>query len=143
MKRISLIIVLSISLSPAFSQGKVEVVADTMLYEIVKIRYERKKIADAKPDTLQVQGYRVQVFFSNEKKKAEAMRDKVIKLYPEYGKEVYLPYQSPNYKVRVGNFIKEGDAKALEKLLAKNFENVFIVRDRVRYIKNKPRENEE
>ncbi|MFM9944167.1 MAG: SPOR domain-containing protein [Bacteroidia bacterium] len=143
MKRVSLIVLVSLYFIPAFSQGKLEIVADSMLYEVVKIRYERKKAAEAKPDTLQVAGYRVQVFFSNEKKKAEAMRDKVIKLYPEYAKEVYLPYQSPNYKVRVGNFIKEADAKALEKLLSKNFENVFIVRDKVRYIKNKPKEVED
>ena len=143
MKRIILIGVLSIWVLPSFSQGKVEIVADSQLYEVVKIRYERKKAADAKPDTLQVQGYRVQVFFSNDRKKAYAMKEKVIKLHPEYYNEAYIVYQSPNYKVRVGNFIKEADAKPLERLLAKSFENVFVVRDKVRYIKNKPKENEE
>jgi hypothetical protein len=126
-----------------FGQGKVEIFADSQLNEIVKIRYERKKVADAKPDTLQVQGYRVQVYFSNDRKKAYAMKDKVIKLHPEYSNEVYVVYQSPNYKVRVGNYIKESEAKPLERLLAKSFENVFIVRDKVRYIKNKPKENED
>ena len=134
---------MSLCFLPAFSQGKVEVVADSQLYEIVKIRYERKKAADAKPDTLQVQGYRIQVFFSNDRKKAYAMRDKVKKLYPEYAREVYVVYQSPNYKIRVGNFIKEEDAKPTEKQLLKNFENVFIVRDKVRYIKNKPKPAED
>ena len=71
------------------------------------------------------------------------MKDKVIKLHPEYSNEVYVVYQSPNYKVRVGNYIKESEAKPLERLLAKSFENVFIVRDKVRYIKNKPKENED
>lgn len=143
MKRIGLIVFFSLFFIPSFSQGSVEIVADSQLYEVVKIRYERKKAADAKPDTLQVQGYRVQVYFSNDRKKAYAMRDKAIKLYPEHAAEVYVVYQSPNYKVRVGNFIKEADAKALERMLAKNFENVFIVRDKVRYIKNKPKENED
>lgn len=143
MKQIVFIIFFSLSFISAFSQGSVEIVADSMLYEVVKIRYERKKAADAKPDTLQVQGYRVQVYFSNDRKKAYAIRDKAVKLYPEYSEEVYVLYQSPNYKVRVGNYIKEADAKPLERLLAKNFENVFIVRDKVRYIKNKPKENED
>ncbi len=143
MKRIILIGLLCFWFIPSFSQGKVEIVADSQLYEVLKVRYERKKAADAKPDTLQVQGYRVQVFFSNDRKKAYAMKDKVIKLHPEYYNEVYVVYQSPNYKVRVGNFIKEADAKSLERLLAKSFENVFIVRDKVRYIKNRPKENEE
>ncbi len=143
MKTIMIGLVICMSCCSLMAQGKVEIVADSQLYEVVKIRYERKKAADAKPDTLQVQGYRVQVFFSNDRKKAYAMRDKVIKLYPEYAHEVYVVYQSPNYKVRVGNFIKESGTKPLEMALAKNFENVFIVRDKVRYIKNKPKEPEE
>lgn len=143
MKRIIFVGLLGFWFLPSYSQGKVEIVADSQLYEVVKIRYERKKAADAKPDTLQVQGYRVQVFFSNDRKKAYSMKEKVIKLYPEYYNEAYVVYQSPNYKVRVGNFIKEADAKPLERLLAKSFENVFIVRDKVRYIKNKLKENEE
>jgi hypothetical protein len=137
------IVILTFCFLPVFSQGKIEVVTDSMLYEVVKIRYERKKLADSKPDTLNVQGYRVQVFFSNDRKKAYAMRDKVVRIYPEYTNDVYVVYQSPNYKVRVGNFIKESEAKPLEKLLIKNFENVFIVRDKVIYIKNKPKEEEE
>ena len=128
---------------PAFSQGNVEVVADSQLYHIMKVRYERKKAADSRPDTIQVQGYRVQIFFGNDRKKAYAIKDKAIKMFPEQSEEVYVVYQSPNYKVRVGNFIKESDAKPLEKALAKNFENVFLVRDKVRYIKNRPKESEE
>ncbi len=143
MKKLIMLGILCLSISSIFAQGKVEIVADSQLYEVVKIRYERKKAADAKPDTLQVQGYRVQLYFSNDRKKAYAMKDKVIKLHPEYSNEVYVVYQSPNYKVRVGNYIKESEAKPLERLLAKSFENVFIVRDKVRYIKNKPKENED
>lgn len=142
LRSIFLLLTIIFSIS-AFSQGKVEIIADSMLYKVVEIRYERKKVSDAKPDTLQVMGYRVQVFFSNDRKKAYAIRDKTIKMYPEYSEEVYVVYQSPNYKVRVGNFIKEIDAKPLEKLFEKNYENVFIVRDKVRYIKNRPKENDE
>ena len=143
MKKVILLMSLCTSFFSTVGQGKVEIFTDSQLYEVVKIRYERKKAADAKLDTLQVQGYRVQVFFSNDRKKAYSMKEKVIKLYPEYYNEAYVVYQSPNYKVRVGNFIKEADAKPLERLLAKSFENVFIVRDKVRYIKNKLKENEE
>jgi hypothetical protein len=143
MKKVILLMSLCTSFFSTVGQGKVEIFADSQLNEIVKIRYERKKVADAKPDTLQVQGYRVQVYFSNDRKKAYAMKDKVINLHPEYSNEAYVVYQSPNYKVRVGNYIKESEAKPLERLLAKSFENVFIVRDKVRYIKNKPKENED
>lgn len=137
MKLTVLSILFTLSALPVFSQGLVEVEVDPRINEVMAERLERKKIADAKPDTLMVQGYRVQIFFSNDRNKANAMRDKAKKLYPEYASEVYVVYQSPNYKVRVGNFIRESDAKPLEKQLARNFENVFLVRDKVRYIKIK------
>lgn len=143
MKRYLFILVLSLGFNYSNSQGSVEVIVDPQLEELMKVRHERKKIADAKPDTLVVQGYRVQIYFSNDRKKAYAIRDKAIRLYPEYAQEVYVVYQSPNYKVRVGNFIKESDAKSLERILSKNFENVFLVRDKVRHIKYKQKEIED
>jgi len=143
MKKILSIALASMISLATFSQGSVEVIVDSQMEEIAKVRYERKKAADAKPDTMIVQGYRVQVFFGNDRKKAYAMKDKVIRLYPEWADQVYVVYQSPNYKVRVGNFIKESDGKPAEKSLSKNFENVFLVRDKVKYIKNAPKETEE
>lgn len=143
MKRYLSVLILVFGFNYSNSQGSVEVIVDPQLEELMKVRHERKIIADAKPDTLVVQGYRVQIYFSNDRKKAYAIRDKVIRLHPEYSQEVYVVYQSPNYKVRVGNFIKESDAKSLEKLLSKNFENVFLVRDKVRHIKIKQKETED
>jgi len=142
MIRFFLLLILALGISESYAQG-IQVIGDSQLYEIQRIRYERKKAAESKPDTMIVQGYRVQIYFSNDRKKAHAIRDKLKTMFPEYAEEVYVPYQSPNYKVRVGNFIKESDARVLEKQLAKNFENVFIVRDMVRYIKNRPKEEEE
>jgi hypothetical protein len=143
MKRYLAVLIFVLGFNYSKSQGSVEVIVDPQLEELMKERLERKKNADAKPDTLIVQGYRVQIYFSNDRKKAYAIRDKAIRLYPEYSQEVYVVYQSPNYKVRVGNFIKESDAKSLERLLSKNFENVFLVRDKVRHIKYKQKEVED
>ena len=120
-----------------YSQGKIEVVADSQFYELMYKRLEFKKIADAKPDTLIIPGYRLQVFFSNDRQKALKVKENLLKEFPEYSEEIYLLYQSPNYKVRIGNFVKESDSKLLEKRLLKFFDNVFIVRDKIIYIKNK------
>lgn len=137
MKKIVIVFLILLNFKNLYSQGKIEVVVDSQLYEIQSQRLKNKKIADSKPDTLVVQGYRLQVFFSNDRKKALKIKDKLIKEFPEYANEVYLLYQSPNYKVRIGNFVKETDAKPLERRLLKHFDNVFIVRDKIVYIKNK------
>ena len=144
MKKIFLILFIFTNVINLYSQGNIEVVADSQLYQIMSKRLENKKIADAKPDTLIIQGYRLQVFFSNDRQKALKIKERLIREFPEYANEVYLLYQSPNYKVRIGNFVKETDAKPLEKRLLKHFDNVFIVRDKIVYIKNKaPKEPED
>lgn len=144
MKYTVLFFIIICNLQNLYSQGKVEVVADSQLYEIQSQRLKNKKIADAKPDTLVVPGYRLQVFFSNDRTKALKIKEKLIKEFPEYSNEIYILYQSPNYKVRIGNFVKENDAKYLEKRLLKYFNNVLIVRDKIVYIKNKnPKDTEE
>lgn len=143
MKNLFVIIILILVSKTIHAQGSIEIVADSQLYLLMSKRLENKKIADAKPDTLIIPGYRLQVFFSNDRQKAIKIKEKLIKLFPEYENEIFLIYQSPNYKVRIGNFVKEADSKTLEKRLLKYFDNVFAVRDKIIYIKNKPQKESE
>jgi hypothetical protein len=52
----------------------------------------------------------------------------------------YTVYQSPNFKVRIGNFINRDEAAKLKVLLNKYYpQGVYIVEDAVEY---NPREDE-
>ncbi|MCB9251038.1 MAG: SPOR domain-containing protein [Flavobacteriales bacterium] len=122
-------------------QGKIEVFADSALDKLILKRAEA--VANHENlDTLMVRGYRLQIYFSNDRNKAYAVMEKAKRLFPEYASETYVIYQSPNYKVRVGNFIKETDSKETEKVLLNSFENVFLVRDKVVYYRNRPKVND-
>jgi hypothetical protein len=82
-------------------------------------------------DTNEIAGYRVQVFFGSNKFDADKAKEKVIEACPLMKDKVYVIYQSPNYKVRVGNFEREVDAQATLRILGELFPNVFVVRDRI------------
>lgn len=75
------------------------------------------------------QGYRVQVFTG---KRADATRSKFdfMARYPEYN--VYTVFESPYYKVRVGDFRKQVSADRLADEIRPRFPGAFVVPDIIR-----------
>lgn len=77
-----------------------------------------------------VSGYRIQVISTMDRARALAAKAKLLSMFPS--QECYLSYQSPYFRVRIGNFRKRSDAKALEKQLEPYFPaGIFVVRDHV------------
>ncbi|MFT3936641.1 MAG: SPOR domain-containing protein [Chitinophagaceae bacterium] len=77
-----------------------------------------------------VAGYRLQVINTSDRNAAISAKTKVYQLYPEL--KAYLLYQSPYFRLRVGNFTDKDEAENYRKLLSKEFpNNVFLVRDTV------------
>lgn len=73
-------------------------------------------------------GYRVQVISTMDRAKANAARAKLMELFPQY--KSYLSYQSPYFRVRIGDFLNRQDAEQLQQQLNDYFPNgVFAVRD--------------
>ena len=75
-------------------------------------------------------GYRVQVFFGSERQKAQEAKLQTTALYPDLG--VYLVYQQPNFKVRIGDFKTRLDATRALREVQLNFPGAFIVPDEVK-----------
>jgi SPOR domain len=73
-------------------------------------------------------GYRVQVMNTNNRNEAVSAKTKIYQLYPE--QKVYLMYQSPYYRLRVGNFKTRAEAESFLRSLSNQFgTGVTIVRD--------------
>jgi hypothetical protein len=83
------------------------------------------------PDTGRqvVYGYRVQVLATRFADRADSLRSI---LSPLFNNEVYVTYEAPNYKVRVGNCLDREDAEILKRRLAKKgYSSAWIIRTRV------------
>ena len=110
-----ILIILSVSIS--FSQQK-------------KIKFDANKLNDPKPnwpkisspfssdvlnynqtidqDSIIIEGYRVQVLATRERFKAEKLQSDLEELF-EY--KIYVIFEAPNYKVRIGDFIDRQKAE--------------------------------
>lgn len=84
-----------------------------------------------------VQGYRVQVFSSNAHRTAREEAFKVERMlqetFPDMG--IYVSYSSPFWKVRIGDFHTQQEAREFAEELLKEFPSLkkatYTVRDRI------------
>ncbi|HPH23644.1 MAG TPA: SPOR domain-containing protein [Chitinophagaceae bacterium] len=80
----------------------------------------------------QYKGFRLQVISTNDREKAFGIKSDLMNRYPE--EKAYVMFQSPYFKVRIGNFIKREDANKFRKNLNKLFpQGVFVVEDAIEY----------
>jgi len=91
---------------------------------------------NGKKDLVEIDGYRVQIFSSNKQQTAKAaalemeeqMKDRI-------NQTMYVQYQSPFWKVRIGDFRTYDEAKEYKKTLVQQFPdlqgNTYIVRDKI------------
>lgn len=85
------------------------------------------------PDT--VAGFRVQILLTEEIDRATETRDSLMTKLP--GEWVYIVYDAPNYKVRVGNFVDRPAGNRMAEHLARmGFVDAWVVPDLV--ISNAP-----
>jgi hypothetical protein len=87
----------------------------------------------------QFKGYRLQVLNSRSRDEAFKIKSELLQLFPE--QKSYVLFQSPYFKVRIGNFIERSDALSFRNLLSKKYpQNVYVVEDIIEY---SPREDED
>lgn len=73
-------------------------------------------------------GYRIQIVNTTDRNGAINAKSKVYQLYPEL--KAYLIFQSPYYRIRVGNFKTQSEAQTYMRSLSDTFKgSVFVVRD--------------
>lgn len=95
---------------------------DCECYDLARIDVRRPTAA---PDG-SVEGYRVQVFSGQESSTAKRIQSKIQSLT---GVEVYLLYEAPQYKVRVGDFADRNAATELcQQLRSQGYKEAWVVK---------------
>ncbi|MEL7585452.1 MAG: SPOR domain-containing protein [Prolixibacteraceae bacterium] len=82
------------------------------------------------------EGFRVEIFFSSGSKAREnAMRKKTefLRSFPD--QTAYMSFQSPNFKVRVGDCRTKSEALKLKEEIRSHYPNAFIVPDVIQFPK--------
>jgi len=77
-------------------------------------------------------GFRLQLTSTNNRNAAFKLKYDLLANYPEH--KVYVTYQAPYFKVRMGNFLHKDEAEKLRKQLSKQMNiNIFVVADAIEY----------
>ena len=79
-------------------------------------------------------GWRIQIIATSNRKLANNYQYQFESRYPY---KAYMSYESPNYKVRAGDFLKENDAELFRERISSDYPDAFLVSEKVRVPKYK------
>ncbi len=116
----------------AFSQtdsaGTVKLVKDYRIDMLVKKQSQINKLSVYKNSRGEYKGYRIMVLNTNNRTLAYKTRADILRYFPDYN--VYMAYQAPYFKIKMGDFLKREDAEKLKKDVSKLLsQNVFAMQD--------------
>ncbi|WP_163718265.1 SPOR domain-containing protein [Mangrovibacterium lignilyticum] len=81
-------------------------------------------------------GFRLEIFFSSgvrARQEAMKVRTEFLRIYPDL--PAYMTFQSPNFKIRVGDCRTKSQALRMKERIKKNYPNAFIVPDLIQFPK--------
>ena len=93
--------------------------------------FESESAISSKNESIQadIEGFRVQVFATQDRRKAEGIKEELLFKLDE---NIYIIFEAPNYKVRIGNFLDRDDAEKLRIALVKeSLSSSWIVRTKI------------
>jgi hypothetical protein len=122
------LIVLTLFLSPFLTRAQVK--ADTgkiTVQEDPRVKEMMGKYVDSRNG--KIKGYRVQIHFGGEKIKAKDVKSRFLTKYPDM--RAYDSFETPYFKVRVGDFRTKLEAYKFLKEIQDVFPGAFIVSDEI------------
>jgi len=81
-----------------------------------------------------MEGYRLEVYFGSDnraREKATRIKNEFNLTYPNIA--AYVIFQTPNFKVRVGDFRNKSEALKAKAAIEYKYPNAFIVKDNIRF----------
>ncbi|MFV0376179.1 MAG: SPOR domain-containing protein [Mangrovibacterium sp.] len=82
------------------------------------------------------EGFRLEIFFSSgvsARENAVKVRTEFLRSFPDV--PAYMSFQSPNFKVRVGDLRSKSDALQLKERIKQRYPNAFLVQDQIQFPK--------
>lgn len=125
MKNILIILFVGTLLNASAQEGTIEVIKDPRIDALVD-----KQGQPILPETeTQIDGYRIQLFFDQDKQVLDESRSFFISKYPRV--TTYVEYNAPYYYLKVGDFRSHLEAVRLKSTLDEKFPTSFIVKEKV------------
>jgi hypothetical protein len=124
------------SLMVLFSTGQIDtlhnalIVQDSRVDSLVKLHIKANDFNPA------IEGWRIQIFFeAGNSSKSQAIEAKSNFVNKYSNVPVYLIFQEPYYKVRIGDYRTKMEAEAFLKKISGSYSNAFVVKDEINFPK--------
>lgn len=117
-------------ITPSLAQtdSVVELVKDPRIDLLIKKQAQINKVSAFKNSTGQYKGYRLLVLNTNNRDLAYKTRTQLLRIFPN--DNVYMAYQSPYFKLKLGDYVKKEDAAKMKKQVSAALkQDVFVVPD--------------
>jgi hypothetical protein len=125
--------------SASFIKDTVIIHKDARMDVLTSKQIVANKKASLQTSSGQYKGYRVQVVSTSNRDQAFKIKGELLSRFPD--QKTYALFQSPNFKVRVGNFLKKADAEKFKLQLQKYYTTgVFVIEDAIDYTPTKEEE---
>ncbi|MDU1892115.1 MAG: SPOR domain-containing protein [Dysgonomonas sp.] len=116
--------------SSRWGQGNIKVIQDESIQKVVGVRHAQSEEStgmlgaiDPSANYVEARGYKIQVFSGNNqaksKREAESKKAQVKGVYPEL--EATVTFDTPFWRLRVGNFLNREDAEIIMNEMKKTF----------------------
>lgn len=108
--------------------GTVTLIKDSRIDVLVKKQAQINRVAIFKNSRGEYKGYRIMLLSTNNRELAYKTRADILRNYPD--QNVYMAYQSPYFKLRMGDYLKREDAEKMKKELSSMFkQGLFVMQD--------------
>lgn len=105
---------------------------DARLDILVQKQAQANKRSAMMTSTGLYKGFRLQMISTPKRDDATQMKAELLIRFPD--QKTYTLFQSPNFKVRLGNFLKREDAEKMRVQISKFFpKGIYIVEDTIEY----------
>ena len=132
MKYIVFLVVLFMASSHLLANDTIIVRKDPRLDILSDKQAEINKRSSMMTSSGLYKGYRIQVLSTTNRDQANKIKSDVLSRFTD--QKAYLTYNSPYFKVRIGNFINREDAEKFRQQLSKIYpQGVYVVEDAVEY----------
>jgi hypothetical protein len=135
MKKIALAVLPLLLLANCYAGDSIIVHKDSRLDILIAKQAASNKVSQRMTPNGQYKGYRLQIAATHNRDDAFNAKALFLQNFPD--KPSYVSYQSPNFRVRVGDFVNKSDAEKFKADLIKIFtDGVDIVEDVIEYTPN-------
>ncbi|BAV04211.1 Sporulation related domain-containing protein [Filimonas lacunae] len=116
----------------SFAQDTIVVRKDSRLETLTAKQASTNKLAGKMTSNGLYRGFRLQVLNTRSREQAFQVKTELLRRFPE--EKTYLLYQSPYFKVRIGNFLERADAEEFRQMVMKQYpQGVFVIDDAIEY----------